>query len=139
MKRHRVVIVGGGFAGLAAAKGLARAPVDVTLVVRRNYHLFQPLLYQVATGGLSPADISAPIRAILHRQSNVRVVMDEAVGVDVPARKIQLRDHVLEYDTLIVATGGLAAVVGPHCETVDRIEPALTITGLAIADRYLFG
>lgn len=104
-KLHRVVILGGGFAGLTAAKALRRAPVEITLVDRRNYHLFQPLLYQVATGGLSPADICAPIRAVLHRQDNVRVIMDSVSGFDVEARTVRLRDQSLPYDTLIVATG----------------------------------
>ncbi|MFQ5524638.1 MAG: NAD(P)/FAD-dependent oxidoreductase [Thermoanaerobaculia bacterium] len=103
--RHRVVIVGGGFAGLAAAKGLKRAPVEVTLVDRRNYHLFQPLLYQVATGGLSPADISAPIRAILHRQGNVTVVMERVVDIDVGDRRVSFESGDLPYDTLVIATG----------------------------------
>ncbi len=78
-----VVIVGGGFAGLAAARALAGAAIDVTLVDRHNHHVFQPLLYQVATAGLSPADIAAPIRWILRRQRNVRVLLGEAVRVDV--------------------------------------------------------
>src|SRR5215831_12174141 len=79
---HRVVIVGGGFGGLYAARRLRGAPVQVTLVDRRNFHLFQPLLYQVATGGLSPADIAAPLRGVLRRQRNVTVLMGEVVGFD---------------------------------------------------------
>ncbi len=79
-KRPHVVIVGGGFGGLAAAKALAGAPVDVTLIDKRNHHLFQPLLYQVATAGLSPADIAGSIRAILARQANVRVLLDRVYG-----------------------------------------------------------
>ncbi len=82
-RRHRVVIVGGGFAGLHAAKGLARLPLDVTVVDRRNHHTFQPLLYQVALAVLSPADIAQPIRSILRRQQNTQVLMDEVVGIDV--------------------------------------------------------
>lgn len=77
---HRVIILGGGFGGLYAAKALHRAPVDVTLVDRRNFHLFQPLLYQVATGSLSPGEIAAPLRSVLHRQKNTRVLLGEAVG-----------------------------------------------------------
>ena len=102
---HRVVVVGGGFAGLAAVRALKKAPVEVTLIDRSNHHLFQPLLYQVATGGLSPADISAPLRAILRRQRNVTVVMDRAVEVDVEEKRVVLEDGELAYDTLIVAAG----------------------------------
>jgi len=102
---HRVAIVGGGFGGLYAAKGLARAPVDVTLVDRRNFHLFQPLLYQVATGGLSPANIAAPLRAVLKRQRNTRVLLAEAIDIDLAQRQVRLSDGEIGYDTLIVATG----------------------------------
>ena len=104
-RTHRVVIIGGGFAGLAAARALKRAPVEVTLVDRSNHHLFQPLLYQVATGGLSPADISAPLRGILRRQRNVRVVMEEAVDFEVEERRALLAHGELPYETLIVAVG----------------------------------
>ncbi len=104
--RHRVVILGGGFGGLNAALSLRRAPVDVTVVDRRNFHLFQPLLYQVATGGLSPGDVSSPIRWILRKQRNTRVLLGEAVGLDVGSRRVLLRDgEGLPYDTLVVATG----------------------------------
>jgi len=102
---HRVVIVGGGFGGLHAARALGRAPVDVTLVDRRNFHLFQPLLYQVATGGLSPANIAAPIRSIVRRQRNTRVLLAEAVGIDAARRRLLLDRGELEYDTLVLATG----------------------------------
>ena len=85
---HRVVIVGGGFAGLNAAMALKRAPVQVTLIDRRNFHLFQPLLYQVATGGLSPANIAAPLRWILRRQKNCEVVLAEVVGFDLETRRV---------------------------------------------------
>jgi NADH:ubiquinone reductase (H+-translocating) len=102
---HRVVIIGGGFAGLEAAEKLADVPVEITLIDRRNFHLFQPLLYQVATGGLSPANIAVPLRAILSEHENVRVLLGEALGID-PARKcVVLADGEVEYDTLIVATG----------------------------------
>ena len=87
----RVYIVGGGFAGLAAAKALSRAPVVVTLLDRRNHHLFQPLLYQVATASLSPADISAPIRTVLRGQKNCEVVLVEATGVDTARRRLTWR------------------------------------------------
>jgi NADH dehydrogenase len=102
---HRVVIVGGGFGGLFAAQNLRKAPVEVTLIDRRNFHLFQPLLYQVATGGLSPANIAAPLRALLKRQKNARVLLGEVAGFEVKGRKVLLRDGELEYDTLIVAAG----------------------------------
>jgi len=102
---HRVVIVGGGFSGLYAAKALGRAPVSVTLVDKRNFHLFQPLLYQVATGTLSPADISSPLRGILSDRKNTSVVMEEVVDLD-PARQVLvLKAEDLPYDTLVVATG----------------------------------
>jgi len=103
--QHRVVIVGGGFGGLYAAKRLARAPVDVTLIDRRNFHLFQPLLYQVATGGLSPADIASPLRAVLKRGRNTRVVLAEVTGIDATARHVVLRDGEVPYDTLVIAAG----------------------------------
>ncbi|MDX2242634.1 MAG: NAD(P)/FAD-dependent oxidoreductase [Leptolyngbyaceae cyanobacterium bins.302] len=102
---HRVVIVGGGFGGLYAAKEFGRLPVEVTLVDRRNFHLFQPLLYQVATGTLSPADISSPLRGVLSQQRNTTVLMDEVVDVDPTQHIVKLAGQELPYDTLIVATG----------------------------------
>jgi NADH dehydrogenase len=103
--RHRVAVIGGGFAGLNAIKALRDAPVEVTLLDRRNFHLFQPLLYQVATGALSPANIAAPLRSVLRRQPNVRVLLGEATGFDLPGRRVLTEDGELPYDTLIVATG----------------------------------
>src|SRR2546422_11120514 len=104
--RWRVIIVGGGFGGLRAAQTLKSAPVEVTLIDRRNYHLFQPLLYQVATGSLSPGEIAAPLRGVLSRQINTRVLLGEVVDVDPAARTVTLRDGaVFDYDSLIVATG----------------------------------
>jgi NADH dehydrogenase len=104
--RHRVVILGGGFGGLYAAQALKHAPVDVTLVDRRNYHLFQPLLYQVATGSLSPGEIAAPIRGVLSEQKNATVLLGEAVEIDPRLKRISLRDGgTVGYDSLIVATG----------------------------------
>ncbi len=121
--RHRVVIVGGGFAGLNAARGLDRSPVELTLVDRRNFHLFQPLLYQVATGGLSPADLCAPLRAVLKRQANATVLLSEVVGFDVPGRRVTLADGELPYDTLIVAAGARHHYFGrPEWE---RVAPGL--------------
>jgi NADH dehydrogenase len=103
---HRVVIVGGGFGGLYAAKGLARAPVEVTLVDRRNFHLFQPLLYQVATGALSPANIASPLRGVLRRQRNARVLLGEVADFDLANREVVLADGArVGYDSLIVAAG----------------------------------
>jgi NADH dehydrogenase len=108
----RVVIVGGGFGGLLAARGLARAPFEVTLVDRENHHLFQPLLYQVATAGLSSAEIASPIRRILRRQKNTTVLMAEARGVDLEGRRLLLDDGELSYDFLVVATGATHSYFG---------------------------
>ena len=103
---HRVVIIGGGFAGLYAAQSLGDSQFDVTLIDRRNFHLFQPLLYQVATGGLSPGEIAAPLRFVLRRQKNTRVLLAEVVDMDIEAREVILTDQTrCGYDTLIVATG----------------------------------
>ena len=108
--QHRVVIVGGGFGGLFAARALKQIPVQVTLIDRRNFHLFQPLLYQVATGGLSPANIAAPLRVLLKRQKNAEVRLGEVVDIDVTNRQVLLTDDgKIGYDTLIVAAGS-----GPH-------------------------
>ena len=103
--KHRVVVVGGGFGGLCAARDLARAPVEVTLVDRRNHHLFQPLLYQVATGGLSPANIAAPLRALVKSQKNARVRLGEVVGFDLEGQRVLLERGELAYDSLVVAAG----------------------------------
>lgn len=100
-----VVIVGGGFAGLHAAQGLRDAPVKVTVIDRNNHHLFQPLLYQVATASLSPADISAPIRSVLGNQQNTEVILGEVTGVDAERQRILMQDQSIPYDYLILATG----------------------------------
>src|SRR5437867_2497691 len=101
--RHRVVIVGGGFGGLLAAQGLRKAPCDVTLIDRRNFHLFQPLLYQVATGALSPANIAAPLRSVLRRQKNARVILGAVEGFDVTAKTVLLQDGAsIPFDSLIL-------------------------------------
>src|SRR3954447_18070888 len=108
VKPERIVIVGGGFAGLYAAREPRKAGdrVAVTLVDRRNHHLFQPLLYQVATGALSPGEIGQPLRSILRRQKNASVLLAEVLGVDLERRRVQLdRGDELPYDTLVVATG----------------------------------
>jgi NADH dehydrogenase len=103
--QHKVLIIGGGFGGLSAALKLKRAPVEVTLVDRCNYHLFQPLLYQVATGSLSPANVAGPLRQVLHKQKNTKVLLGEAIHIDAARRRVILSDGYLDYDTLIVATG----------------------------------
>ncbi len=102
---HHVVIVGGGFAGLYAAKALGNAPVKVTLIDKRNFHLFQPLLYQVATGAVSPANISSPLRAILRRYKNVQVLLEEVTGFDPQAQILKTKNKEISYDSLVVATG----------------------------------
>jgi len=104
--------VGAGFAGLYAARALAGAPVQVTVVDRRNHHLFQPLLYQVATAALNPADIAAPIRRVLRRQRNAEVILAEVTGVDLPWRRVLLADGALPYDRLILATGATHSYFG---------------------------
>ena len=108
----KIVIVGAGFGGLWAASALADVPTHITVIDERNYHLFQPLLYQVATAGLSPADIAAPIRGILSRQRNARVVLGRVVGIDKALRVVRLRDREVSYDWLIVATGARHAYFG---------------------------
>src|SRR4249920_940281 len=105
----RVVIIGGGFGGLSAAKTLRKADVDVLLIDRRNHHVFQPLLYQVATAGLSPGDIASPIRWILHKQRNVRVWLAEATAIDTRRRVVGLADGEVLYDFLILAPGATHA------------------------------
>ncbi len=114
MDSHRVVIVGGGFGGLNVARELGREPrVSVTLVDRRNFHLFQPLLYQVATGALSPGDIAQPLRSILRRDANTTVLLGEAVALDAGGRRVILSDGgPIPYDTLVVATGARHSYFG---------------------------
>jgi NADH dehydrogenase len=128
----RVVIIGGGFGGLYAAKTLAKTNVSITLVDRRNYHLFQPLLYQVATAALNPSDIAAPIRAVLRKQKNVSVIMGEATAIDLDRRIVQMADGALAYDLLVIATGATHSYFGhPEWEAdapgLKTIEDALEI------------
>ena len=131
--RQKVVIIGAGFGGLAAAQRLAGAEIDVTIVDRQNHHLFQPLLYQVATAALSPADIAAPIRSILARALNVRVLLDEVVGVDIARKRIELgRGEPLSFDWLIVATGARHSYFGrdhwaQYSTGLKSIDDALAI------------
>src|SRR5947209_5351987 len=132
--RHRVVIVGGGFGGLYAAKGLGRAPAQVTLVDRRNFHLFQPLLYQVATGALSPGEIASPLRHVLERNRNTSVWLAEVTDIDVEGRKLILDAGAeLPYDTLILATGSTDQYFGHDWRNVapglKTIEDATTVRG----------
>jgi NADH dehydrogenase len=133
MSSSHVVIIGGGFGGLAAARAFKGQPVRVTLLDRRNHHLFQPLLYQVATATLSPGDIASPIRWILRRQRNLRVLLGEADAVDTTARRIRLSDGAtIPYDFLIVATGASHAYFGhsewePHAPGLKTLEDALEI------------
>jgi NADH:ubiquinone reductase (H+-translocating) len=136
---RRVVVVGGGFGGIQAVRGLRRAPVSVTLVDRQNFHLFQPLAYQVATGSLSPAEIASPLRAVFKRQENVRVLLAEVTGFDLDRREVTL-DHLangrrrttLGYDTLVVAGGSHYSYFGrddwrPHAPELKSLEGALEI------------
>ena len=127
-----VVILGGGFAGLSAARALRKAPVRITLLDRRNHHLFQPLLSQVATAALNPSEIAVPIRSILSRQHNSTTLMAEATGVDPAAKKIQLADGECSYDYLVVATGATHSYFGhdewaPYAAGLKTIEDALEI------------
>ncbi len=131
-KAPRVVVIGGGFGGLLAVRALKRAPLRVTLIDRRNYHTFQPLLYQVATAGLSPGEIAAPIRWILRGQNNVEVLMGEAQDFDLARKVVQLPDLEIPYDYLIVATGASHAYFGhddwePMAPGLKTIEDALEI------------
>src|SRR5208282_5248842 len=128
----RVVIVGAGFGGLTAARRIARLPVQVTVVDRRNHHTFQPLLYQVATAGLSPGEITAPIRWILKGDSNIEVLLEEVVDFDLQQKKVITKELHLDYDFLIIASGATHAYFGheewePFAPGLKTIEDALEI------------
>jgi len=141
---HRVVIIGGGFGGLQAARALKGAPVEITLVDRENFHLFQPLAYQVATGALSASEVAVPLRGIFKRQKNVRVLLAEATGVDLDKREVQLGDlpngapaETLQYDTLVVATGSRYSYFG-HDDWAEDAPQLKTLDGaLEIRARIL--
>ncbi|RPI63384.1 MAG: NAD(P)/FAD-dependent oxidoreductase [Lysobacterales bacterium] len=132
MTRARIVIVGAGFGGLFAAQALARAAADVTIVDRHNYHLFQPLLYQVATAGLPPSDVAWPIRAVLRRQRNATVLLGEVTGIDSARRVVEVGRRSLPFDYLVVATGSTHSYFGhddwrPHAPGLKSIDDATTI------------
>src|ERR1700733_6941025 len=142
---HRVVVIGGGFGGLEAVRKLSHAPVEITLIDRRNFHLFQPLTYQVATGALSAGDIAYPLRAIFKRNENVRVLMAEASEFDLTGRQVHLRPvgggaapASIPYDTLIVAGGSRYSYFGhdhwsEHAAEVKSLESALAVRGSILA------
>ena len=130
--RPHVVIIGAGFGGLKAAESLAKLPVRITVLDRKNHHTFQPLLYQVATAGISPAEIAAPIREILRKHENVEVLLGEVMGFDLERRQIILHNFELTYDYLIVAAGAMHAYFGhdewePMAPGLKTIEDALEI------------
>jgi NADH dehydrogenase len=131
-QRPRVVIAGAGFGGLTATKSLAKAAVDVTLIDAQNHHCFQPLLYQVATAALSPADVAWPIRAILRKQQNARVIMAQVTGIDVEARRVRTTEVDLAYDYLVLATGATHSYFGhddwaPYAPGLKHISDATEI------------
>ncbi len=134
-RKHRIVILGGGFGGLYAAQHLKHADAEITLVDRRNFHLFQPLLYQVATGSLSPGEIAAPIRSILAQQKNTRVLLGEAVDIDPVAQSVELKDgSSIGYDSLVVATGSQSSYFGHDAWSV--FAPPLKTVEDATAIRH---
>src|ERR1017187_942446 len=131
-EKPRVVIIGAGFGGLEAARVLAKLPVRITVIDRKNHHTFQPLLYQVATAGISPGEIAAPVRWILRGRENVEVLMGEVVDFDLQQRRVKLRDLDISYDYLIVATGAQHSYFGhddwePLAPGLKTIEDALEI------------
>src|SRR5690348_7181743 len=145
METHRVVVIGGGFGGLQAVLKLRRLPVEVTLVDRRNFHLFQPLTYQVATGSLSPGDIAYPLRAMFKRRKNVHVVLADVAGFDLEEREVHLRPvgdvpapASTPYDTLVVAGGSMYSYFGhddwrQYALEVKSLESALSVRSRILA------
>jgi NADH dehydrogenase len=136
-KQQHVVVVGGGFGGLYLTQALADVPVRITLIDRRNFHLFQPLLYQVATGGLSADDIASPLRAVFQQQANVEVIAAEACDLDPERRVLLLRDGEIAYDTLVIATGGSHHYFG-HDEWAERAPGLKTIEDAMEIRRRVF-
>ncbi|RUS99907.1 hypothetical protein DSM107003_04910 [Trichormus variabilis SAG 1403-4b] len=131
---HEVVIVGGGFGGLYAAKSLKKANVNVTLIDKRNFHLFQPLLYQVATGALSPADISSPLRSVLSKSKNTKVLLGEVDDINPDAQEVIVGGEAVAYDTLIVATGAKHSYFGK--DNWEEFAPGLKTVEDAIEMRH---
>jgi NADH dehydrogenase len=131
---HQVVIIGGGFGGLYAAKSLNNDNVNVTLIDRRNFHLFQPLLYQVATGAISPADISSPLRSVLNKSKNTKVLLGEVNDIDPQGQKVLMGDEIIPYDTLIVATGAKHSYFGK--DEWESFAPGLKTVEDAIEMRH---
>jgi NADH dehydrogenase len=131
-KRARVVIVGAGFGGLTVAKALAKAPVDITVIDQHNYHLFQPLLYQVATAALSPADIASPIRTILRRQQNTSVMLAQVTDIDTTSGEVMVGNCRIPFDYLVLATGAHHAYFGhdeweTHARGIKTIDDATAL------------
>ena len=138
---QRIVILGAGFGGLFAAQGLARAAAEVTVVDRHNYHLFQPLLYQVATAGLAPSDVAWPIRSILSRQKNTTVLLDEVVDIAVDRHQVILRRETVPFDYLVVATGARHSYFGHEdwAETAPGLKSIDDATQIRRRERWLSG
>src|SRR5688500_1618475 len=128
----RIVIVGAGFGGIAVAQGLRRQPVGITLIDRQNHHLFQPLLYQVATAGLSPAEIAWPVRQLMRRQLNAHVLMGEVTSIDTGRKVVMLDGGPIAYDLLVIATGATHGYFGhdewaPHAPGLKTLDDAIGI------------
>src|SRR6516162_2569077 len=136
---HRAVILGGGFGGLAAAQQLGHSDIDVTLIDRRNFHLFQPLMYQVATGSLSPGEIAAPLRSVLNRDRNVTVLLGEAADIDPAGHVVHLKDGAaIPYDSLIIATGADGSYFGHDAWSQFAPYPKTLEEAIAIRSKIFF-